>query len=63
MNIKSAKYMKSITIGEVTSIYLLLNDNDTISLSVPLDPENKEYEEIMRQVEAGKLTIQEADSD
>ena len=30
-------------------------------ISVPLDPSNLHYSEIMRQVEAGELTIQEAD--
>ena len=29
---------------------------------VPLDPANRHYAEIMRQVEAGELTIQEADT-
>ena len=61
MDIKSAKYMKSITTGEVTSIYILLNNDDTISMSVPLDPANTEYAEIMRQVDAGELTIEEAE--
>ncbi len=30
-------------------------------LSIPLDPNNRHYAEILRQVEAGTLTIQEAD--
>ena len=30
-------------------------------MSVPLDPANRHYAEILRQVEAGTLTIQEAD--
>ena len=30
-------------------------------MSVPLDPANMHYAEILRQVEAGTLTIQEAD--
>lgn len=34
---------------------------DGIQMSVPLDPANRHYAEIMRQVEAGELTIQEAD--
>ena len=34
---------------------------DGIEMSVPLDPANRHYAEIMRQVEAGELTIQEAD--
>ena len=35
---------------------------DGIEMSVPLDPANRHYAEIMRQVEAGELTIQEADT-
>ncbi len=34
---------------------------DGIELFVPIDPDNRHYAEIMRQVEAGELTIQEAD--
>ena len=63
MNIKSAKYMKSITTEEVTSIHILLNDNDAISVSIPMDPANTDYAEIMRQVDAGELTIAPADEE
>lgn len=34
---------------------------DGVEMFVPLDPANRHYAEIMRQVEAGELTIQEAD--
>jgi len=34
---------------------------DGTEMSVPLDPANRHYAEIMRQVEAGTLTIQDAD--
>jgi len=34
---------------------------DGITMFVPLDPSNRHYSEIMRQVEAGTLVIQEAD--
>ena len=34
---------------------------DGIEMHVPLDPANRHYAEIMRQVEAGTLTIQEAE--
>ena len=33
---------------------------DGITMSVPLDPANRHYAEILKQVEAGTLTIQEA---
>ena len=34
---------------------------DGIEMSVPLDPANRHYAEMLRQVEAGTLTIQDAD--
>ena len=34
---------------------------DGQKMSVPLDPANRHYAEIMRQVEAGELTIQDAE--
>jgi len=34
---------------------------DGVEMFVPLDPANRHYDEIMRQVEAGELTIQDAD--
>ena len=44
------------------------NENEGIScvfdgkaMCVPLDPANRHYAEIMRQVEAGELTIQDAE--
>tara|TARA_B100000424_G_C22808426_1_gene433118 strand:+ start:606 stop:797 length:192 start_codon:yes stop_codon:yes gene_type:complete len=63
MDIKSAKYHKSMVTKEVSCINILLNNDDTISISVPLDPANTEYAEILRQVEAGILTIAPADEE
>ncbi len=34
---------------------------DGVEMSIPLDPANRHYAEIMKQVEAGILTIQEAE--
>jgi len=34
---------------------------DGVELHVPLDPANRHYAEIMRQVEAGELTIADAE--
>jgi len=57
MNITSAQY---ITNRDGTNIAIsAVVDDDT--LSVPLDPANRHYQEILRQVEAGTLVIQEAD--
>jgi len=56
INITSAQYMS--VDGENRGIKIVVNGTE---MSVPLDPANRHYAEIMRQVEAGTLTIQEAD--
>jgi len=59
MNITSAQYKKSIETKDVnTSITAIINGR---TMSVPLDPNNRKYAEIMRQVKEGTLTIKEAD--
>jgi hypothetical protein len=57
MNITSAKYAEFR--DEIVGINATI---DGITMSVPLDPANRHYAEILRQVEAGTLTIQEADN-
>ena len=44
--------------GQNTSINTTI---DGVEMSVPLDPGNRHYAEIMRQVDAGELTIADAD--
>ena len=56
--ITSAIYRTNME-GENSAISCVFNGE---TLSVPLDPANRHYAEIMRQVEAGELTIQEADT-
>ena len=56
MNITAAQYIAGID-GTNTSIQATI---DGMEMSVPLDPANRHYAEIMRQVEAGTLTIQDA---
>lgn len=56
INITSAQY--SSLYGEVTAVLATI---DGIEMSVPLDPANRHYAEILRQVEAGELTIQDAE--
>lgn len=56
MNITSAQYTSYD--GENSGIKCVV-DGETIF--VPLSEGNRHYAEIMRQVEAGELTIQEAD--
>ena len=57
MNITSAQY--SAFNGKNCSIKATI---DGVEMSVPLDPANRHYAEILRQVEAGTLVIQEADN-
>jgi hypothetical protein len=58
MNITAAQYQANPISGNNTSIKATI---DGTEISVPLDPANRHYAEIMRQVEAGELTIAEAD--
>ena len=58
MNIESAQYLIDTLSGENSSISCVI---DGITMSVPLDPANRHYAEILRQVEAGTLTIEDAD--
>ena len=56
MNITSAQYQsfkdKNVSIKVIV---------DGVECVVPLDPDNRHYNEIMRQVEAGELTIADAE--
>ena len=56
MNITSAKYVAIDGVNDNIEIVI-----DGITMSVPLDPANRHYAEILKQVEAGTLTIEEAD--
>ena len=58
MNITSAQYLISVMTGETSGINVTI---DGVEMFVPLDPANRHYAEIMRQVEAGELTIQPAE--
>ena len=57
ITITSAKYYNDLD-GNQSGIKATI---DGIEMSVPLDPANRHYAEIMRQVEAGELTIADAD--
>jgi len=56
-NITSAQYTADFD-GTNSGIKATIDGQE---LSVPLDPANRHYAEIMRQVEAGTLTIAEAE--
>ena len=56
MNITSAQYVD--VDGEHDHITIII---DNVEMAVPLDPANRHYAEILRQVESGDLTIADAD--
>ena len=57
MNVTNAQYINN-QYGEMDSISATI---DGITMSVPLDPANRHYAEILKQVADGDLTIAEAD--
>ena len=57
MNITQAQYLPNDISPEPQAIQATI---DGVEMSVPLDPANRHYAEILRQVEAGTLTVQEA---
>ncbi len=56
INITSAKYVQREGVNET-----ILATIDGKTMTVPLDPDNRHYDEIMKQVAAGDLTIADAD--
>ena len=58
INITSAQYIRN----EEDTENLMINATiDGVEIGVPLTAGNRHYDEIMRQVNAGTLTIQDAD--
>ena len=57
MNITSAQYVQNIH-GTNTCVKATIDGEE---LTVPLAPGNRHYDEIMRQVAAGTLTIADAE--
>jgi hypothetical protein len=56
MTILSAQYIAIDNVNDTVKATI-----DGQEVSVPLDPANRHYAEILRQVEAGTLTIADAD--
>ena len=57
MNITSAQYKLDMD-GNNSSVRATIDGQE---FSVPLDPDNRHYAEILKQVAAGDLTIADAD--
>ncbi len=58
MEIKNAKYLKDIVDNKNMAVNVEI---DGEKVTVPLDPNNRHYAEILRQVADGTLTIADAD--
>ena len=58
MDITSAQYIVDLDGSTKVSVKVTIDGKETV---VPIDPANRHYAEILRQVEAGVLTIQEAE--
>ena len=60
MNIENAKYQADTIDDEVINFAIKATIDGNV-VFVPLEPSNSDYAEILKQVEAGDLTIAEAD--
>ena len=58
MIIRNAKYVNSIDTNKKMAISAEING---VTQFVPFDEDNMDYKEILKQVDAGTLTIAEAD--
>ena len=58
MRIENAQYIKDLGSSDNSSISCTIEGQ---FWSVPLDPNNRHYAEILKQVQEGTLTIQDAD--
>ena len=67
MNITSAQYTQGTVLNEAEELVLdginasITATIDGVEMSVPLSEGNRHYDEIMRQVDAGTLTIADAE--
>jgi hypothetical protein len=57
-NITSAQYVSDPISNQNSSVKIVV---DGEAMFIPLDSDNRHYAEILRQVAAGTLTIQDAD--
>ena len=68
MIISNPQYYKIEIYNEKTNSWELSSDNygikatiDGVNMEIPLDPANRHYAEILKQVKAGTLTIKDAE--
>ena len=58
-DIKEAKYFKSID-NDINTVIVTYKSSKSMTF-VPMDEDNADYAEILKQVKEGKLTIKDAD--
>lgn len=62
MRYQNAQYSEFDYGGDIGVVTVCINvEKDGVLMHVPIDNANSDYAEIMRQVETGDLTIQDAD--
>jgi len=57
----SLKYVTTVTLDGLVSSTCIIGTKDSHPITIPINSANADYAEIMRQVEAGTLTIADAD--
>ena len=60
IKVTNAKYWKYPLTGKVTHIYCTV-EGRKLEQQVPIDMGNKDYQRIKRQIDAGTLTIKDAE--
>ena len=60
IKVTNAKYWNYPLTGKVTHIYCTV-EGRKLEQQVPIDMGNKDYQSIKRQIDAGTLTIEDAD--
>lgn len=61
MLFQNAKYYNEVAPGNQNEAANIQADLDGVRVIIPIAPGNRHYDEIMKQVAAGTLTIQDAD--
>ena len=61
MNITSAQWVKNLQEPSEEPLSIAITIDDNKEVFVPKDPDNRHYQEILKQVKEGKLTIKDAD--
>tara|TARA_B100000212_G_scaffold337876_1_gene313497 strand:- start:363 stop:539 length:177 start_codon:yes stop_codon:yes gene_type:complete len=58
MNITNAKYVKDLVDDSIVYVEATI---DNLPMTVPIEPDNRHYAEILKLIAEGTLTIEDAD--